>query len=141
MIERTGSGTEGSSEAAARAKYLRKKGVMELLLELREAPKRFSDLEERVAVSSATLTSRLEEGVKLGLFEEEIQYIEREERREKRKVYKLTDEYEWLGESLEHRDLDELVAERAALQDRIESKYTAFLDRADEKLTDVDKTI
>lgn len=141
MIESTGSGTEGSSENVARTKYLRKKGVMELLLELREAPKRFSDLEELVAVSSATLTSRLEEGVKLGLLEEEIQYIEREERREKRKVYKLTDEYEWLGENLEHRDLDELVEERAALQDRIESKYSAFLDRADEKLTDVDRTI
>jgi len=141
MIESTGSGTEGSSENVARTKYLRKKGVMELLLELREAPKRFSDLEELVAVSSATLTSRLEEGVKLGLLEEEIQYIEREERREKRKVYKLTDEYEWLGENLEHRDLDELVEKRAALQERIESKYTAFLDRADEKLTDVDKTI
>ncbi|MCY4729817.1 hypothetical protein KY092_04505 [Natronomonas gomsonensis] len=141
MIESTGSGTEGSSENVARTKYLRKKGVMELLLELREAPKRFSDLKELVDVSSATLTSRLEEGVKLGMLEEEIQYIEREERREKRKVYKLTDEYEWLGEWLGRRDLDELVAERAALQDRIESKYTAFLDRADEKLTDVDKTI
>jgi len=141
MVESTGSGTEGSSENVARTKYLRKKGVMELLLELREAPKRFSDLEELVAVSSATLTSRLEEGVKLGLLEEEIQYIEREERREKRKVYKLTDEYEWLGENLEHRNLDELVEERAALQERIESKYTAFLDRADEKLTDVDETI
>lgn len=53
--------------------YLRKKGAMELLIEIGEDPQRHTDLREKLLLSSSTLQKRLKRGSQLGFWEQTIQ--------------------------------------------------------------------
>lgn len=107
------------------AEFLDSRGSIHLIVEIGEEPRRFSELEDRVLISSGTLWKRLKEGVKIGVFELDI--IERDGTDVR--VYRLTDEGEFAFEQLA--DLDAVEASHRARdhQATVEDARETLVDR------------
>lgn len=67
--------------------FLRKKGTLEILVEIGHEPQRHTDLREKLLLSSSTVHDRLKAGIRHGLWEQRLQ--EQPDGLSK-KVYELT---------------------------------------------------
>jgi len=54
--------------------FFEKKGAVEILAQLADGPKRFGEIDDALVVSHGTISTRLTEGAKLGLWREFITY-------------------------------------------------------------------
>jgi len=54
--------------------FFQKKGAVEILAQLADEPKRFSEIDDALVVSHGTVASRLTEGAKTGLWKEYFHY-------------------------------------------------------------------
>ena len=54
--------------------FFEKKGAVEILAQLADDPKRFGEIDDALVVSHGTISTRLTEGAKLGLWREFIMY-------------------------------------------------------------------
>jgi len=68
--------------------FFDKKGAVELFVFLGESPKRFSELEQKVSISTATLSNRLIEGREAGLIAEKL---DSQTEGASKKIYELSD--------------------------------------------------
>lgn len=107
-------------------KFLLTKGAMPILTALmrRDRNARFSDLNEQVEISSATLSKRLKEGRELGLWMEGIIYPDGE----KRKVYQLTQIGGQWAEVADGLEVTERLDERREAEQRYEEALEEFAD-------------
>ncbi|WP_245180768.1 hypothetical protein [Haloarcula amylovorans] len=76
--------------------FFEKKGAVEILAQLSDGPKRFSEIDTAVVASHGTVANRLTEGAKLGLWKEYFHYPDDGG---KTKLYELTPAAASLAES------------------------------------------
>jgi len=108
------------------AEFLLTKGAMPILTAYmrRDRNPRFSDLNEQIDVSSATLSKRLKEGRKLGLWMEGIVYSGDE----KRKVYELTQIGGQWAEIADSLEITGRLDERREAEQRYEEALEEFAE-------------
>lgn len=108
-----------------------RKGSIEILVQLGDGPKRFSEIKPVIPISTSTLSRRLKEGVKDGVWE---QSLEEQDDGSSVKMYELTQKGEEFYEVAEELDLPEVVNEylelRAEYNEKAE-RYTTELLEAD----------
>lgn len=107
------------------AAFLDSQGAIHLIVDLGTEPRRFSELEDRVPISTSTLWNRLKEGVKIGVFELDI--IERDGADVK--AYQLTGEGEAAFEQLEALDAVEASKQMRTHQTTVEEARQTLVDR------------
>lgn len=118
-----------SERMEAWANFLELRDSIHLIVDIGVAPRRYSELEQRVSIGQSTLTERLNSGVKLGIWRKDIIDVEDGEDTE---VYRLTDDGKVAFEQLEKldaveasqqaRDHHEVVVEaRQTLVDRLQN--------------------
>jgi hypothetical protein len=102
--------------------------VKEILAELAEDPKTFTELENKIDVSPTTLSKRLDDGIMLGLLEETItRQATLNDEIKKKKVYQFSSDYEhWQNRILET-DLVKLVRQQRGIKEQAEQTYDGIL--------------
>lgn len=100
--------------------YLQKKGVNEIIVEIVTGSSTFSSLEESVGISQTTLSRRLKEGIKLGIFKETIYY---DMGSDKQKVYELTDQYSDVKSRSIFEETKSLLEEKKKIERKLDKKY------------------
>jgi DNA-binding transcriptional regulator GbsR (MarR family) len=114
--------------------YLTSKGVDEILAELSDEPKTFSELDESIGISPATLSKKLDKGVVLGILHEEII---RQEQLDggimKKKVYKIDENYSSWKEAISESDLLKNIRKRRTLEEKIEKEYSTLIENEFQK--------
>jgi DNA-binding HxlR family transcriptional regulator len=109
-------------------KFLRSKGTGEILAELSEEPKTYSELEDVVEISTSTLSKRLRDGAGLGIIEEEIQYQKTLDGEvNKTKDYRITPEYQKLRDTISDSELLKNIRKRRTLDEKINEKYEEII--------------
>jgi len=96
--------------------YITRKGVPELLEEVRGEPKRFNKLEKEVSISSSTLSNRLKEGKQLGILN---QVIIESETSSATIGYELSEVGKEYLKIIENKELPELIKKKQELEDKI----------------------
>ena len=137
MVEVQVFDAEGVSDFS---EYLSKKGTIEILSEIADSPKTFSELEERINVSPATLSRRLEEGVELGVLREEIDYRDSG----KAKVYTTNNPLRVIEDYILDQDLPRLFRKRREIEEELNTASSEFKSEvlgAVEDLTIEKKTV
>jgi DNA-binding HxlR family transcriptional regulator len=104
-----------------RIRFIERKGALEVLFEVERGEKRFTDIQENVEISSATLSNRLKEGKVEGLWKEEL---EESEDGSAQRVYVLSSQGDALYEDAIELNIPELIDQ---LQE-VEAKYQQRLD-------------
>lgn len=105
--------------------FLEREGSLHIIADLGEEPWRFTDLEERIPISTSTLANRLEEGVRLNLFELDRVVDEDSDR----KVYQLTTSGRNAYKGLEHHGGVEASRKTREGQATLEEVQQLFADR------------
>lgn len=121
-----------SSDSATTAelkKFLSSKGVDEILAELSEKNKTYSELEDVVDVSPATLSKRLQNGAALGIFEVDVTHqrtldgdVIKKER------YTISEEHSDIAESIDEMDLLEILRKKRTFESQANELYAEFID-------------
>jgi DNA-binding Lrp family transcriptional regulator len=110
-------------------KYLTSKGVDEILAELSEESKTFSELDANIGISPATLSKRLDKGVVLGILNEQI--IRQKQLNDditKKKVYEIDRDYSSWEEDISESDLLKSIRKRRTLAEKVENKYSYLIE-------------
>jgi DNA-binding HxlR family transcriptional regulator len=105
------------------SEFIRRTGAPEVLIEVAEGGKRFTDVKENVEVSSATLSNRLKEGKVEDLWEEQI---EQDPDGSARRVYVVLPRGQKLAEKVQELGLPEVIEKRQ----EIDSRYKKLIDEA-----------
>jgi len=108
--------------------YLTSKGVDEILAELSEEPKTFSELDDSIGISPATLSKKLEKGVRSGILSEDItrqKQLDGDIR--KKKQYSIDDDYASWKESISESNLLKNIRNRRSYEEKIEEEYLALI--------------
>lgn len=93
--------------------FLEAKGTLHIIVDLGEEPREYSELEDRIPISTSTLAKRLKEGVKLDAWELERIVTEEVDRT----VYQLKRSGQHVYNGLEARDaLDDIREVREAVR-------------------------
>jgi DNA-binding transcriptional ArsR family regulator len=109
--------------------YLRSKGVKEILAELAEDPKTFTELENMIDVSPTTLSRRLDDGIMLGLLEETIiRQATLNDEINKKKVYQFSSDYEHWQDHILETNLVKLVKQQRGIKEQAEQTYDGILE-------------
>lgn len=110
-------------------KYLTSKGVDEILAELSEESKTFSELDANIGISPATLSKRLDKGVVLGMLNEQI--VRQKQLNgdiTKKKVYEIDRDYSSWEEDISESDLLKSIRKRRTLAEKIENEYSDLIE-------------
>lgn len=97
----------------SKAGFIERKGALEVLFEIADGKKRFTDIEENVSISSATLSNRLKEGKVAGLWDEILEDLDDGS---SQRVYVLSSHGHDLVEEAEELDLPRLIEQRQELE-------------------------
>lgn len=108
--------------------YLTSKGVDEILAELSEEPKTFSELDGNIGISPATLSKKLDKGVRSGILSEDIS---RQKQLDgdiiKKKQYSIDNDYTSWKESISESDLLKNIRNRRSFEKKVEEEYLALV--------------
>lgn len=100
-----------------------RKGSIEILVQLGEGPKRFSEFKPVIPISTSTLSRRLKEGVKDGVWE---QSLEEQDDGSSVKIYELTEKGEKFYEVAEELEIPEVVSDYLELRSKYNKKAEEF---------------
>ena len=110
--------------------YLLSKGVDEILAELSEEEKTFSELEEVVGISTATLSKRLQKGAALGILKEEIQYQQKLDGDvDKTKKYMISNSFSDFSEMIDESDLLRFLRKKRTYDERANESYNELVEK------------
>jgi DNA-binding HxlR family transcriptional regulator len=110
-------------------KYLTSKGVDEILAELSEESKTFSELDANIGISPATLSKRLDKGVVLGILNEQIvRQKQLNGEITKKKVYEIDKDYSSWEEDISESDLLKNIRKRRTLAEKVENEYSDLIE-------------
>lgn len=110
------------------SEFLDRTGAVSVLLEIGMGAKRFSDLEDALSLSSATLTERLQGGETLGLWEKHLYQEEDYPTR-----YRLTEKGEQVMDEMRELDLPHHIVKMRTYQEEVESRTEQLREWADEQ--------
>lgn len=105
--------------------FLRKKGAVQILPLLADGPKQFSEINNAVTVSKGTVSTRLTEGAKIGLWKEEFRYPNDGG---KIKQYKIQPRLHFLAELAKRKNIGQLTEERRKARQQYDAAVDSFLD-------------
>ncbi len=105
--------------------FFEKKGAVEILAQLADEPKRFSEIDDALVVSHGTVASRLTEGAKIGLWKEYFQYPDDGG---KIKLYQLNPEAKDLAEIAQKEDIAETTERKRQATEQHEKAVSNFQD-------------
>ena len=104
------------------SEFIKRAGAPEVLVEVAAGDQRFTDINENVAISSATLSNRLKEGKVEGLWEEQLEH---EPDGSARRVYVTLPRGRKLAETVEKSGILDLIDEMQT----IEAEYEEEVDK------------
>jgi len=111
------------------SEFLGHRGAVPVLLEIGMGAKRFSDLEDTLDLSSATLTERLREGETLGLWEKRLSPKEEDHPRR----YYVTDKGRQVMDEMRDLDLPHHIFKLRTYREEVESRTEQLRKWADEE--------
>jgi DNA-binding HxlR family transcriptional regulator len=97
--------------------FMQKTGSYEIFVELGKEPKNFTSLIEQLDVSHTTISNRLKEGRKHGIWKESIKYPDPDS---KKKVYELQPEYQDAFENAVELSIPSKMEQQRKLTNEIE---------------------
>jgi DNA-binding HxlR family transcriptional regulator len=106
--------------------FFEKKAAVEILAQLSDGPKRFNEIDTAIVASHGTISSRLTEGAKLGLWDEYFQYPDDGG---KTKLYDLTPAAKHLAELAEEKNIRETTEQLREIDQRHANAVSAFRDK------------
>ena len=106
-----------------KSEFIKRTGAPEVLVEVAAGEKRFTDINSKTEISSATLSNRLKEGKVEGLWEEQL---DEDLDGSARRVYVILPKGRELAETVEKLDIPELIEKRQKLR----SEYDQRIDEA-----------
>lgn len=107
-------------------KFFEKKGAVEILAQLSDGPKRFSEIDTKIVASHGTISSRLTEGAKLGLWSEYFRYPDDGG---KTKLYELSPAAESLADIAEEENIRETTEQLREIDQRHTDAVATFRDK------------
>ena len=121
-----------SSDSATTAelrKFLSSKGVDEILAELSEENKTYSELEDVVDVSPATLSKRLQNGAALGIFEVDVTHQRTlDDDVIKKEKYTISEKHSDIAEAIDEMGLLKVLRQKRTLESQANEMYAEFID-------------
>jgi DNA-binding HxlR family transcriptional regulator len=105
--------------------FFQKKGAVEILAQLADGPKRFSEIDDALVVSHGTVASRLTEGAKTGLWKEYFQYPDDGG---KIKLYQLNPEAEDFADIAQHNNIAETTERKRQATEQHADAVSNFQD-------------
>jgi DNA-binding HxlR family transcriptional regulator len=109
--------------------YLSSKGVDEILAELTEEEKTYTQLENAVDVSPATLSKRLKKGSAIDVLEVSVTHQETLEGNiNKTEKYAISEEYSDIMESIEERELLKTLRKKRTFEQQANEMYNEFIE-------------
>jgi DNA-binding HxlR family transcriptional regulator len=109
--------------------YLSSKGVDEILAELTEEEKTYTQLENAVDVSPATLSKRLKKGSAIDVLEVSVTHQETLEGNiNKTEKYAISEEYSDLMESIEEMELLKTLRKKRTFEQQANEMYNEFIE-------------
>lgn len=109
--------------------YLSSKGVDEILAELTEEEKTYTQLENAVDVSPATLSKRLKKGSAIDVLEVSVTHQETLEGNiNKTEKYAISEEYSDIMESIEEMDLLKTLRKKRTFEQQANEMYNEFIE-------------
>lgn len=105
--------------------FCAKKGAVEILAQLADGPKRFSEIDDALVVSHGTVASRLTEGAKLRLWKEYFQYPDEGG---KIKLYQLNPEAKNLVEIAQKENIAETTEQKRQATEQHDKAVSNFRD-------------
>lgn len=112
------------------SEFLDRTGAVSVLLEIGMGAKRFSDLEDALSLSSATLTERLKGGETLGLWEKRVSHEEEDYPTR----YRLTEKGERVMDEMRELDLPHHIVKMRTYREEVESRTEQLREWADQEL-------
>ena len=106
--------------------FFDKKGVVEILAQLGDGPKRFSEIDTAVVASHGTIANRLTDGAKLGLWNEYFRYPDDGG---KTKLYELNPAAEPLAKLAEKENIRETTKNFREAKQRHTDAVATFRDK------------
>lgn len=103
-----------------------KKGAVEILAQLADGPKRFSGIDDALAVSHGTISTRLTEGAKLGLWREFITYPDDGG---KIKLYELEPDAQHFAAIAEDENISQTTEQRRQANEEHAAAVSNFQDK------------
>ena len=103
--------------------FFGKKGTVEILAQLADGPKRFSEIDDALTVSHGTIANRLRDGIDLDLWREYITYPDDGG---KIKLYELEPEAEHLAEIAEEKEIRETTERLREINQRHANAVSGF---------------
>lgn len=121
--------SRNSADEADIREYLLSKGVDEILAELTEEMKTYTELENAVDVSPATLSKRLQKGAALGILEVNVTHQETLDGNiNKTEKYTISDSYSDIMESIEEMELLKTLRQKRTFEKQADNMYTEFVE-------------
>lgn len=106
--------------------FFEKKGAVEILAQLADGPKRFGEIDEALVVSHGTISTRLTEGAKLGLWREFIAYPDDGG---KIKLYELTSAAQRFAAIAEDENISQTTKQRRQANEQHTDAVSKFQDK------------
>ncbi len=106
--------------------FFEKKGAVEILAQLAEEPKRFSQIDNALVVSHGTIANRLTDGVKLNLWKEYFHYPDDGG---KIKLYQLNPEAQDLAKIAQHENIAETMEHKRQATEQHDEAVSNFQDK------------
>lgn len=104
--------------------FIKRTGGPEVLVEVAADKKRFTDIDSKTEISSATLSNRLKEGKVEGLWEEQL---DEDPDGSARRVYAILPEGRKLAETMQQLDIPELIEKRQKLRSEYDQRINEAL--------------
>lgn len=107
--------------------FLEMKGAVEILAQLADGPKQFSEINDALVVSHGTIATRLTDGAKLGLWKEYITYPDDGG---KIKLYELEAEAQPLAKIAQDENISNTTEQRKQANEQHADAVSNFHDKA-----------
>lgn len=104
-----------------RIRFIERKGALEVLFEVERGEKGFTDIQENVEISSATLSNRLKEGKVEGLWKERL---EESDDGSARRVYVITPKGRKLVDHAKEIDLPKFIEKLHEIQEETDRRIS-----------------
>jgi DNA-binding HxlR family transcriptional regulator len=119
-------GSDKNLEKDEITNFLGKKGAVEILAQLSDGPKRFGEIDDAIVASHGTVSSRLTEGAKLGLWNEYFRYPDDGG---KTKLYELSPAAESLADIAEEENIRETTEQLREIEQQHTDAVATFRDK------------
>jgi DNA-binding HxlR family transcriptional regulator len=108
------------------SRFIERKGALEVLFEVSSGKKRFTDIQQNIEISSATISNRLKEGKVEGVWEEQL---EQSEDGSARRVYVITPQGQEVVDRAEELSLPKIIDELQEIETEYEQRIEELGDR------------